>query len=110
VLQEGQDILEENVDKLHVMADALMQYETIDSDQIDDIMEGRTPREPSDWNARQQRLRFGAGDGGDRPDRSGPIGGPAGEQHGGGPHGAAPLLPRRRGERCVHDLLSGPGA
>ncbi|MEO1082468.1 MAG: ATP-dependent zinc metalloprotease FtsH [Pseudomonadota bacterium] len=74
----AQDILEANFDKLHVMADALMQYETIDSEQIDDIMEGRSVREPSDWSNR--------GDGGsgsapatETPDRSGPIGGPAGE-------------------------------
>ena len=43
-------LLEDNRDKLDVMADALMQYETIDSEQIDDIMEGRTPRPPSDWS------------------------------------------------------------
>ena len=41
-------ILEENRDKLDVMADALMQFETIDSDQIDDIMEGRDVRPPKD--------------------------------------------------------------
>ena len=46
----AQTILEENMDKLHAMAQALMQYETIDSDQIDDIMEGRTVRPPKDWN------------------------------------------------------------
>jgi cell division protease FtsH len=82
VLREGQDILEDNVDKLHVMAEALMQYETIDSDQIDDIMEGRTPREPSDWNgaAAAAGFRFGAGT--RMPDRSGPIGGTAGTRSG----------------------------
>ena len=42
-------ILEENVDKLHAMADALMKYETLDSEQLDAIMEGREPGEPSDW-------------------------------------------------------------
>src|SRR5690606_2460844 len=41
-------LLEENRDKLDMMADALMKYETIDSEQIDDIMSGRTPREPRD--------------------------------------------------------------
>ncbi len=35
-------LLEENRDKLDMMADALMKYETIDADQIDDIMSGRT--------------------------------------------------------------------
>ena len=39
-------ILEENRDKLDMMAEALIQYETIDSDQIDDIMDGKTPRPP----------------------------------------------------------------
>ena len=43
-------ILEENRDKLDSMADALMTYETIDSDQIDDIMSGNTPRRPANWD------------------------------------------------------------
>jgi cell division protease FtsH len=42
-------ILTENMDKLHIMADALMKYETIDTPQIDDIMEGKVPREPEGW-------------------------------------------------------------
>ena len=33
------------------MADALIKFETIDSDQIGDIMEGREVREPKDWQA-----------------------------------------------------------
>lgn len=41
-------ILEENEEKLHLMADALMEYETLDSDQISDIMEGMPPRPPRD--------------------------------------------------------------
>jgi cell division protease FtsH len=81
--EKARDILEENVDKLHLMAEALMQYETIDSDQIDDIMEGRAPREPSDWNGRGSS-DDGTGsapatDAEKAADRSGPIGGPAGE-------------------------------
>lgn len=43
-------ILDENMDKLHLMADALIKYETIDTDQIDDIMAGKTPRTPADWD------------------------------------------------------------
>ncbi|MCE8017479.1 ATP-dependent zinc metalloprotease FtsH [Halomonas sp. MCCC 1A17488] len=46
---KAQQILEENRDKLDAMAEALMQYETIDADQLRDIMEGRTPRPPKDW-------------------------------------------------------------
>lgn len=43
-------ILKENEDKLHLMADALIKYETIDSGQIDDIMQGKVPGPPSDWS------------------------------------------------------------
>jgi cell division protease FtsH len=41
--------IEDNQDKMHAMAAALLEYETIDSDQIDDIMGGRPPRPPKDW-------------------------------------------------------------
>jgi cell division protease FtsH len=47
--QRSVDILKENEDKLHVMADALMKYETIDSSQIDSIMDGKVPGPPQDW-------------------------------------------------------------
>lgn len=46
----SEKLLTDNLDKLHIMADALMKYETIDSDQIDDIMEGKIPRPPSGWD------------------------------------------------------------
>lgn len=73
-------LLDENRDKLEMMADALMKYETIDSDQIDDIMAGRVPREPRDWQG-------GSGTGtppanleeSGRRKNTPPIGGPAGE-------------------------------
>ncbi|MCD8520737.1 MAG: ATP-dependent zinc metalloprotease FtsH [Saccharospirillaceae bacterium] len=42
-------ILEENRDKLELMKDALMEYETIDAEQIDDIMAGKKPRPPKSW-------------------------------------------------------------
>lgn len=73
----AKQILTDNRDKLDAMADALMKYETIDADQIDDIMAGRTPREPRDWEG-------GSGTSGtppvvqnERPEA--PIGGPAAE-------------------------------
>ncbi len=47
--QRAYQILEENRDKLEIMKDALMEYETIDSDQINDIMTGKTPRPPKSW-------------------------------------------------------------
>ena len=43
-------ILRENIDKLHIMADALLLYETIDARQIDDIMNGRPPSPPTGWS------------------------------------------------------------
>ncbi len=43
------ELLTTNLDKLHVMANALLQYETIDAFQIDDIMAGREPGPPADW-------------------------------------------------------------
>jgi cell division protease FtsH len=46
--QRAKDLLTENMEKLHAMADALLRYETIDKDQIDDIMTGRPAREPRD--------------------------------------------------------------
>lgn len=42
-------LVKENMDKLHVMAKALIKYETLDKEQIDDIMEGKEPRPPEDW-------------------------------------------------------------
>ncbi len=46
----AEQILMDQRDKLDMMADALMKYETIDRPQIDDIMEGREPRPPADWS------------------------------------------------------------
>jgi cell division protease FtsH len=46
----SEKILKENEDILHTMAEALIKYETIDADQIDDLMEGKTPRPPSGWD------------------------------------------------------------
>jgi cell division protease FtsH len=42
-------LIEDNQDKIHAMAAALLEWETIDSDQIDDIMAGKPPRTPKDW-------------------------------------------------------------
>src|SRR5215472_14819541 len=44
--QRSRTLLEKNMDKLHVMAGALMKYETLDAEQIDDIMAGKEPRPP----------------------------------------------------------------
>ena len=47
--QRAEDILRTHLDKLHMMADALMKYETIDVGQIDSIMDGKIPDPPKDW-------------------------------------------------------------
>ncbi|HFQ92065.1 MAG TPA: ATP-dependent zinc metalloprotease FtsH [Chromatiales bacterium] len=86
--QRAEKILKENIDKLHKMAEALMKYETIDSHQIDDIMEGKDPRPPQDWGEYEGPTSGGAS--GVKPDEEGgkkkkgkkdaKIGGPA-SQH-----------------------------
>lgn len=48
--QRSYTMLTERIAILHAMADALIKYETIDADQIDDIMNGRPPRPPEDWD------------------------------------------------------------
>ena len=84
--ERARGILVEHMDQLHAMAAALMKFETIDAEQIDDIMAGRSPRPPRDWDdeetggratgrraetERAPDLDTGAGDG--------PVGRPAGE-------------------------------
>jgi cell division protease FtsH len=48
--QRAKQLLQDNLQKLHVMAEALMKYETLDSAQIDDIMAGKQPRPPEGWD------------------------------------------------------------
>ena len=43
-------ILTDNMDKLHTMSEALIKYETIDEQQIRDIMAGLVPKPPADWD------------------------------------------------------------
>ncbi|CAL4043404.1 ATP-dependent zinc metalloprotease FtsH [Buchnera aphidicola (Pemphigus populi)] len=47
--QRARSILNNNMDILHAMKDALMKYETIDSLQIDDLMARKEVRKPIDW-------------------------------------------------------------
>ncbi len=71
----AKQILTDNRDKLDAMADALMKYETIDAEQIDDIMAGRAPREPRDWEGGSGNSGTPTAPVGPRPET--PIGGPA---------------------------------
>ncbi len=47
----ARSILEQHLDKLHAMADALVKYETIDDKQIREIMDGKPPTPPADWDS-----------------------------------------------------------
>ncbi len=46
----ARDILTGALEKLHAMAEALIKYETIEEDQLKDIMAGRPPKPPSGWD------------------------------------------------------------
>lgn len=61
--ERARNILTEKLDILHLMANALIKYETIDAKQIDDIMEGKEPRPPQGWV--DQEPRGGSGSGSD---------------------------------------------
>ena len=45
-------LIEDNKEKIHAMAKALLEWETIDGDQLDDIVAGKEPRPPKDWTPR----------------------------------------------------------
>jgi cell division protease FtsH len=73
-------ILKENIDKLHVMAKALMKYETIDNLQVKDIMDGKVPRPPEDWDdAIDPKSPDDGSATAEASDAAGKIGGPAQE-------------------------------
>jgi cell division protease FtsH len=74
-------LLEDNMDKLNAMADALLLYETIDRAQIVDIMEGRKPGPPKDWDdPKPEAPKPTTEPKADiKPRANGPVGGPAGE-------------------------------
>jgi cell division protease FtsH len=42
----ARQLIEEHSDKMHAMAKALLEWETIDGEQVEDIMQGRPPRPP----------------------------------------------------------------
>jgi cell division protease FtsH len=80
----AKQILIENRDKLELMAEALMQYETLDRSQIDAIMEGRKPEPPKGWGSRPSSKEPQGGESTEKPEKASegdgrlpPIGGPA---------------------------------
>lgn len=85
--ERAETILKEKIDILHIMADALIKYETIDTDQIDEIMSGKPPTPPADWSDdSDSETKADSGtdvkpdsDEKSKKDSKGPIGGPAGQ-------------------------------
>ena len=85
-------LLEGHKEKLHLMAEMLLKYETIDANQIDDIMNGNEVRPPKDWDSDDDDRPIGAAPAGADADSSAepeatskppekPISGPAGQTH-----------------------------
>ena len=75
--KRAEQLLSENTDKLGLMADALMKYETIDADQIKDIMMGKVPGPPGDWSDGDAEPPADTAEKDDEKPASGKIGGPA---------------------------------
>ena len=77
---KAEQILEENRNLLELMKDALIEYETIDSEQIGDIMEGKKPRPPADWSDSDEDSSSGESKiDAEEVDKPGSIGSPASE-------------------------------
>jgi cell division protease FtsH len=75
------ELLAANREKLELMAEALMRYETIDQQQIDQIMDGKEPDPPEGWSDTEAGSSDVVGnEKSSRKDDRAPIGGPA-EQH-----------------------------
>ena len=77
--ERAKNLLEENVEKLHAMAKALIKYETIGEAQIKDIMQGRECRPPEDWDDTVEPQNPDDGSATAESDVPGKIGGPASE-------------------------------
>lgn len=57
-------LIEEHSEHMHAMARALLEWETIDTEQIDDILAGKEPRPPKDWSPRTPAAGPDGGSGG----------------------------------------------
>ena len=58
--KKAEQLLDENVDILHSMADALMKYETLDADQVKDLMARTDVRKPKGWDDNNSDTPSGA--------------------------------------------------
>ena len=77
---QAKKLLEDNRDVLEAMKDALMEYETIDADQVDDLMNRRKVRPPQQWDDNDSDKGAGSTVESAKPTQEeGPIGGPVEE-------------------------------
>jgi len=77
---QAKKLLEDNRDVLEAMKEALMEYETIDADQVDDLMNRRKVRPPQQWDDNDSDKGAGNTAESTKPaQEEGPIGGPVGE-------------------------------
>ena len=60
---QARKLIEDNKDKMHAMAKALLEWETLDVEQMDDIMAGKEPRPPKDWTPRNPSVGGGGSSG-----------------------------------------------
>ncbi len=77
--EDAKQILAANESTLHLMAETLMKYETIDETQISDIMAGREPRPPEDWDDTEPGETIEAEPEPEPEKPKPPLGGPAGQ-------------------------------
>lgn len=87
--KQAKTLLEDNRDILESMKDALMEFETIDADQVDDLMHRRKVRPPKHWDDNDSDSGAGKQSAGSteeaskepvkEPAKEGPIGGPVEE-------------------------------
>jgi cell division protease FtsH len=79
--QRAKGLLVSHMDKLQMMAAALIKFETIDADQIKDIMSGKEPRPPRGWDDTEPHSgsRVGTRDSTAPVPPEGTIGGPVGQ-------------------------------
>ena len=75
----ARQIIEENRDKVEIMAKALLEWETIDADQINDIMDGKDPRPPADDPGKGTSSDDSASDKSDKKSAEPKMDEPAGE-------------------------------
>ncbi len=64
---QARTLIEDNQDKIHAMAKALLEWETIDVEQLNDIMAGKEPRPPKDWTPRNPSVGGSGGPSGGTP-------------------------------------------